>query len=94
MVLEYLSLYPWVKQEVLKEVSLYSETILLEAVKNDLIFTFNGKDENIIVESCVREELVCVHVILRFLLTMVQRGVLLGLNVAPTQLHPNSWAFV
>ncbi|KAH1243194.1 hypothetical protein GmHk_07G020323 [Glycine max] len=65
MVLEYLSLYPWVKQEVLKEVSLYSETILLEAVKNDLIFTFNGKDENIIVESCVREELVCVHVILR-----------------------------
>ena len=106
MKINYEMLYPWAKQEVVKQKSIYSDWATFAFGKEKLFLPTNGDDDSIIIEPCMTWEPACANwqrsdrafifskLGIRLPLTMLEKRVLQKLNVMSIQLHPNSWAFV
>ncbi|XP_020221097.1 uncharacterized protein LOC109803834 [Cajanus cajan] len=109
-VVGYGELYKWVKDDALKSESLINSWEAMDSFCRDHVVCSDGEEvvvcepcvdrEPVCLRSSSTEKFTfCYSTLIskirvRWPLTECEKGVLQSLGVAPTQLHPNSWAFV
>jgi len=106
--MDYSSMYPWAKKELLKEVSYYTTHLHLRDLRENGCSMSKRHEGNvkIVEDGCCDESLnpggpFCffyvtffIKVLLRLPLSIFEKELLTELNIALAQLHPNSWAFI
>jgi len=108
--MDYTAMFPWARKDLLKEVSVYSSFSLLEEFRNSFsrgeesfietqacyegepVCNDEGGDPQ--GPFCFFYETCFTRLGLRLPLDPFEKEILTELNASPTQLHPNSWAFV
>ncbi|MED6213313.1 hypothetical protein PIB30_091933 [Stylosanthes scabra] len=107
---EYVDSYGWVNGAVLGLPSMFTDTESVEQLGSPLLWVRNGQNVKIEFVPCSALDRVChegkgadwffmyacvfAEIGVRFPFTEFECAILMQLNYAPSQIHPNSWGFI